>query len=153
MQLQELFSLMDRWILSKLSNTLRTVEISLEDYNFHLATNALKTFFYSNLCDVYLETTKMNIQTSGSDAINNCRVLAYCLASGLARMEIFTPFLVNEIKKYLPSDNIKLDKFIDNDLESETEKVLEICGNIRQLQNEFKISKKQNPIGEFIKHL
>lgn len=45
---------MDKWILSRLANTLVTIERSMDDFNFHIATTALKTFFYTNFCDVYL---------------------------------------------------------------------------------------------------
>ena len=141
---------MDRWILSRLSSTLKACESSLENFNFHLATSALKTFFYSNFCDVYLETTKMNTHSSGPAAMSNCRVLAVCLAAGLSRMELFTPFLVNELKKYLPSGNFEINKFSDDVLQLEIEKILEICGSIRQLKNEFNITKKQKPNGENI---
>lgn len=44
----------DRWILSRLADTLTTVSQSIEKHDFHLATSALKQFFYNNLCDVYL---------------------------------------------------------------------------------------------------
>lgn len=45
---------MDKWILSRLAKTMRTIELAMDEYNFHAATAALKTFFYQNVCDVYL---------------------------------------------------------------------------------------------------
>ena len=45
---------MDKWILGKLTNTIKTLGKAMTDYNFHLATAALKTFFYTFLCDIYL---------------------------------------------------------------------------------------------------
>jgi len=44
----------DRWIIGRLAETLSTCSQSYTTYNFHLATAALKTFFYQNLCDIYL---------------------------------------------------------------------------------------------------
>lgn len=45
----------DYWILSRLVTTLNICHESLtNNSNLHLATTALKHFFYSNLCDVYL---------------------------------------------------------------------------------------------------
>lgn len=45
---------MDLWILSKLSQMITKVNTSLENYDFHYATAALKQFLYSELCDVYI---------------------------------------------------------------------------------------------------
>lgn len=47
-------STMDRWILSKLAETVEICSKSLNIYNFHTAVFALKTFFYTHLCDIYL---------------------------------------------------------------------------------------------------
>lgn len=97
-------SVMDNWILSRLASTIRIVELTMDDYNFHQATHALKNFFYYNLCDVYLETTKANINkdSSSEEARNNCAVLVSCLSQGLNYMEMFTPFLVDELKSFIP---------------------------------------------------
>lgn len=52
----------DSWILSRLISTLNVCHESLANSsNLHLATAALKQFFYSNLCDVYV--------------VNNCKIL------------------------------------------------------------------------------
>lgn len=134
---------MDLWILSRLGNTLKIVNSSLEDYNFHLATAALKTFFYSNLCDVYLETTKVNLTRQNQEAVSNCHVLNICLAIGLDNLEIFAPFLTMELKKYVTQDvKVDLMKFVDDKLEERVEDLLEICSNIRQLKSRWRLTKK-----------
>lgn len=45
---------MDRWILSRLAQTVKIVDEAMNVYQFHIATAALRTFFYQNMCDVYL---------------------------------------------------------------------------------------------------
>lgn len=45
---------MDRWILSRLAGVVSTVNSAMDDFSFHVATHALKSFFYQNFCDVYL---------------------------------------------------------------------------------------------------
>lgn len=47
-------TLMDKWILSRLYDTVNIVNNAVAEYNFHLACAALRTFFYANLCDIYL---------------------------------------------------------------------------------------------------
>ena len=44
----------DLWVLSRLADTLKICSESFENYNLHLATQALKQFLYNNLCDVYV---------------------------------------------------------------------------------------------------
>lgn len=48
------FKSMDKWILSRLCETVNIVNNALAEYNFHLACAALRTFFYANFCDIYL---------------------------------------------------------------------------------------------------
>lgn len=132
---------MDKWILSRLADTVQTVEKSLEDYNFHLATFALKNFFYSNLCDVYLETTKTNTSKT------HCSVLQHCLTVGLETMSIFTPFLSKELLSHLPISTGKtINHLRDHELEEMIEKVLEICQAIRQVKSQNNITRKHEPI-------
>lgn len=93
----------DRWILSRLANTLKFAENAMNELNFHLATEAWKRFFYENLCDVYLESTKLDLWKGTKDSAQpHCEVLKLCIAIGLKQMGVFTPFLSNELLKYLP---------------------------------------------------
>lgn len=93
----------DKWILSRLANTLKFTNDAMEKFNFHLTTKAWKKFFYENLCDVYLESTKLDLWNgSKEDARAHCEVLKLCLSIGLKQLGVFTPFLSNELLKYLP---------------------------------------------------
>ncbi|XP_053665514.1 valine--tRNA ligase [Anopheles marshallii] len=149
-------TLMDRWILSRLGNTVQQCGEAFEGYNFHLATAALKTFFYSNFCDVYLEATKINTKPDGSSMVAtlHCAVLRYCLTVGLVQMEPFTPYLAQELLQHLsPSSTLRDDwagaiSWIDPMLEESIDGMLHICQQIRQLKNEHNppIVRKHNPI-------
>lgn len=48
---------MDRYILSRLSNAILRIDNAMDSYNLHIATAALRSFFYGDLCDVYLVST------------------------------------------------------------------------------------------------
>lgn len=52
---------MDKWILNRLGKTVCIIDVAMDEFNFHTATAALKTFFYQNLCDVYLVSTLAQI--------------------------------------------------------------------------------------------
>jgi valyl-tRNA synthetase len=138
-------SLIDKWILSRLSNTIATVRQSIENYNFHLATAALKTFFYNNLCDVYVETTKMHLQKfdSNDKALATSHVLCLCIAEGLKYISCFTPYLYQELSNYLPQNyDMNVESFTDNELEKKIDEMLDACSKVRELKAHLKIGKK-----------
>lgn len=95
----------DRWILSRLGSTVTQTRYAIDNFEFHLATYAWRRFFYENLCDVYLEASKLDLWKSREPyARTHCEVLKTCLAVGLKQMGVFTPFLSNDLLKHLPLD-------------------------------------------------
>lgn len=95
-------SSMDKWILSRLANTLIETSKSLNSMDIGCA-SLWKSFFYENLCDVYVEAAKYNFQNNiVAESQTQCEVLKTCLTVGLRHMGIFTPFLSNELLNYLP---------------------------------------------------
>ena len=48
----------DKWILSRCGVTVGEVNSFLDAKDFHLAARCLRTFLYTNLCDVYVEAAK-----------------------------------------------------------------------------------------------
>lgn len=94
-------SKMDLWILSKLSQAVQAITANMNNYDFHLATTALRKFFYNNFCDIYLETTKPNIKRGRTAADGHCVTLLNCLYIGLQYLSPFAPHLSTELHKYL----------------------------------------------------
>ncbi|XP_054733519.1 valine--tRNA ligase [Anastrepha obliqua] len=136
----------DRWILSRLADTLTTVAQSIDQYELHMATSVLKQFFYNNFCDVYLETTKPAINEGTANGYINCATLATCLSWGLQSMSVFTPFIAEELLQYLPRGiTLQISKYFDADIEAEIDMILTICQAVRQLKSQNKISKKHEP--------
>ncbi|KNC25702.1 hypothetical protein FF38_12885 [Lucilia cuprina] len=136
----------DLWILSRLAETLKICQESFENYNLHAATQALKQFLYNNLCDVYVETCKANINSQKSEGYIHCATLATALSWSLQAMSPFTPFLSEELLKYLPKNiEIELNRFHNPQLEQEINNILDISQNIRQLKSRHNISKKYDP--------
>jgi len=137
-----MLSSMDLWILSRLANTVKTVRQANDEYNFHLSTSALKNFFYNNFCDVYLETTKNDLKEVNR-GISSAHILNLCLSIGLDHLEIFTPYLVKELRNYLP-ENISFDteKYVNDVLENQINELLDICASIREAKSHLKLTKK-----------
>ncbi|MCA9671451.1 MAG: valine--tRNA ligase [Myxococcales bacterium] len=85
----------DRWILDRLDCAKRAVQAGLDDYNPSAAINAARDFFWSELCDWYLELIKPRL-AEGADAESGAlarQVLAYCLDQVLRLLHPFVPFI------------------------------------------------------------
>lgn len=152
---------MDRWILHRLATTVRIVHTAMDAFQFHVATAALKTFFYQNLCDVYVETTKPalnDVQPAAANAaqlltaLGHCEVLHRCLQTGLAELAPFAPFVCQELHQHLGntlSHNqtafVDIDDWLNEPLASDVNEMLSICAAIRQLQSEHGITRKHQP--------
>lgn len=95
-------SVLDKWILSRLSKTIIETSDSLDSLNVGCS-SLWRTFFYECLCDVYIEAAKYNFQNRLEEESRvQCEVLKTCLTMGLRYMGIFTPFLSNELLTHLP---------------------------------------------------
>ncbi|KAH8306982.1 hypothetical protein KR044_002211 [Drosophila immigrans] len=139
-------SMWDRWIIGRLAETLKVCSQSYSSYNFHLATAALKQFFYQNLCDVYLETTKAAISSKENSAFVNVATLTACLSWGLQAMAPFTPFVASELLQHVPLNlELKLAHFQDAKLEAEVGDIVSICTTVRQVKSRNQISKRHDP--------
>ncbi|KAL1517337.1 hypothetical protein ABEB36_001112 [Hypothenemus hampei] len=149
-------SLMDRWILSRLTFMLNTVKQSMESSDYHQATWALKNFLYYEFCDIYLEAIKTNLKEKKQEieAKAHCQTLLQCLDCSLRALAPFMPALSQHLHKRLPNlwnvatkrdyPEVIMD-FVDYQLESEVEETMEIIVGIRRLKKLFNITFKHKP--------
>jgi len=89
----------DRWVLSRLRNAIATVHGHLEDYNPSAAIQTARDFFWSELCDWYLEMLKPRMK-DGADAASKRdgqQVLAAVLDQTLRLLHPFVPFLTETL--------------------------------------------------------
>jgi len=93
----------DRWILSRLNQTIQSVTSELEAYRFDRAANALYQFIWHEYCDWYLELIKSTLQNSASPAAPGTRqTLVETLETTMRLLHPFMPFLTEEIWQTLP---------------------------------------------------
>jgi valyl-tRNA synthetase len=90
----------DRWIASRLQRAVRSVAESIEAYDFAHAALDLYDFFWSELCDWYLEIVKPRLYDGDEDA---SATLLWALEQVLALAHPLMPFVTEEIYTYLPS--------------------------------------------------
>jgi valyl-tRNA synthetase len=93
----------DRWILSRLNQTIQSVTSELEAYRFDRAANALYQFIWHEYCDWYLELIKPTLQNSASPEGSGTRqTLVETLETTMRLLHPFMPYLTEEIWHTLP---------------------------------------------------
>ena len=108
----------DKWVLSALSETARTINDDFEHFNFGDAMNALHDFWLHKLCDVYLEAVKPALQSKADPKVMNAahNTLYKCIYQGLCLLHPAMPFVTEELFQRLPAaetrpESISLAKF------------------------------------------
>jgi valyl-tRNA synthetase len=95
-------SFADRWMMSRLNQTIRSVNTALEQYRFDQAASHLYQFTWHEYCDWYLEMVKLTLQGNAEEA-NRVRVtLAESFEAVLRLLHPFMPFISEEIWQVLP---------------------------------------------------
>jgi valyl-tRNA synthetase len=90
----------DRWLLSRLERTVASVTGLLEAYDFAHAAQEAYSFFWSELCDWYLEMVKPRLYDGEEEASAN---LLWALERILALLHPMMPFVTEEIWTYHPA--------------------------------------------------
>ncbi|XP_069705537.1 valine--tRNA ligase isoform X1 [Periplaneta americana] len=96
-------TVMDLWMLSRISNAVEICNKGFESYNFAAVTTACYDFWMYELCDVYLEYLKPVFQGNDSAAISTAKTVLYkSLDVGLRILSPFMPFITEELYQRLP---------------------------------------------------
>jgi len=93
-------SVEDRWLLSRLEATIDSVTAKLEEYDFAHAAHEAYGFFWSELCDWYLEMVKPRLYEREPEV---SATLLWALERVLALLHPIMPFVTEEIWTYHPS--------------------------------------------------
>ncbi len=90
----------DRWILSRLEATIASVTAKLEEFDFAHAVGEAYAFFWSELCDWYLEIVKPRLYEGEAEV---SAILLDVLERTLALLHPIMPFVTEEIWSYHPA--------------------------------------------------
>jgi valyl-tRNA synthetase len=127
----------DRWILSRLERTIASVSAKLEEYDFAHAAAESYSFFWSELCDWYLEIVKPRLYEGEEDV---SATLLWSLERVLALLHPIMPFVTEEIWSYHPSRQGHLavhafpepdESLIDAGAEAEVQEGIEMTRRLR----------------------
>uniref|UniRef100_A0A8C8S2U5 Valine--tRNA ligase n=1 Tax=Pelusios castaneus TaxID=367368 RepID=A0A8C8S2U5_9SAUR len=95
-------SLIDRWILSRLSLAVELSDAGFQAYDFPAITTAIYNFWLYELCDVYLECLKPVFAGAEAGMAAARCTLYTCLETGLRLLSPFMPFVSEELFQRLP---------------------------------------------------
>ena len=87
----------DQWILTRLDETVESVDQLLEKFEFAKACEIIYHFAWDDLCDWYLELSKATFAAGGESAANSKRVLGQVLDQLLRLMHPMMPFITEEL--------------------------------------------------------
>ncbi len=86
----------DRWVLSRLAETVAETTKSLDEFKYNEPLTSLYKFFWNDFCDWYLEWIKPRIQDEQQKPIAQ-NVLAFVLDQILRLLHPFVPFITEGI--------------------------------------------------------
>ncbi|MEK4178290.1 valine--tRNA ligase [Aeribacillus sp. FSL K6-1121] len=96
-------SVVDKWILTRLNETIELVTRLAEKYEFGEAGRVLYNFIWDDFCDWYIEMAKIPLYGNDEEAKKTTRsILAYVLDQTLRLLHPFMPFITEEIWQHLP---------------------------------------------------
>lgn len=100
-------TVVDRWLLSRLNRTVETVTQAYERRDIQEASQALYHFFWSEVCDWYIEISKGRLTDPAQRAAPQW-VLVHVLRKFLAMLHPIMPFITEELSAYLPGGSSHL---------------------------------------------
>ena len=102
-------SIADKWILTKLNQTVKTVSLNMDKYELGNASNELQQFVWDDFCDWYIELSKSSLYSEDKlDKQKTVSVLVHVLKQTLKLLHPFIPFVTEEIWSNLPDTNGRL---------------------------------------------
>lgn len=155
---------MDKWMLSRLSETVKICDSGFRSFDLTSVTTALFNYWLYDLCDYYIEYLKPSFyakdQSEQQKALldNSLEVLYTCLDIGLRLISPLMPFISEELYQRLPrrkpdSDPPSIcvtgyplpkdfDLFSNADLEMSVKLSQEAINKIRSLRSDYQLTIK-----------
>jgi len=145
----------DRWILSRLSETLRDVDALLEGYEFARACETLYHFAWDDLCDWYLELSKETFASENKAASQ--RVLGHVLDHLMRVLHPVMPFITEELWCTLTGGQslviadwpVSNPAHIDKKSEAIVTSLQEVVTEVRRFRNDQGLKPSQKVPGRF----
>ena len=139
---QELNTL-DKWLLTKLNDTIERVNYFFDKYEFGEAARYIYNFVYDDFASIYLELSKIN-----PNRIETKKILLKTLVTILKLLHPYTPFITEDIylKIYPKEKSISVSKYpvvdknIYRDEKASMDIVIDLIKKVRVIRNENGVS-------------
>ncbi|MEG2311650.1 MAG: valine--tRNA ligase, partial [Bacilli bacterium] len=130
----------DKWILTKLNETIMTVRKHMDKYEFNIVGDVLHSFIWNDFCDWYIELAKINMNDTTKE------VLVKVLKDILKMLHPFMPYVTEEIYLLLPhqASSIMISKYPQVNqyiFETDFDKIILLIKKIRKIKLENNIKK------------
>ena len=130
----------DKWILTKLSNTIKNVEQNMDNFEIGIAVQLVYDFIWNDICDWYIEMIKPRLYDKENKSYKTAIwTLNHVLISAAKMLHPFMPFVTEEVYLNLKSqkESIMLSLWPKAEYEfAEEEKAIDIINDmIRQIRN------------------
>jgi len=141
----------DKWILSRLNDTVKSVSEDLDKCELGVAAQKIYNFIWDDLCDWYIELVKPRLFETNTDEKTRKSaqdVICYVLNETLALLHPFMPFITEEIWQSIPHIGdaliVKAYPIYSEELNfaveaKHVESVMELIKQIRQKRTEMKV--------------
>jgi len=143
-------TLVDKWIISKLNETIKKSTECLSEYKYGEAAKIIYEFTWNEFCDWYIEFSKPKLYQE-KDTIEKRTsqyILWFVLENTLKLLHPFMPFITEEIWQKLPHKGESImvspwpkykEKFVNKDAENKMEKIMSIIKIIRNIKSDMNI--------------
>jgi valyl-tRNA synthetase len=141
----------DRWILSRLERTIKSVDRSFSEYRLSAAAKSLYNFVWDDYCSWYIELIKPD-RPDQPIRENSLRVATYVLHQILKLLHPFVPFVTEKIYGNLTGGGSEWpetltfgpwpteeDRHIDDQLEESLKQIQSIVTSVRSIRSELNV--------------
>ncbi|MCZ0891944.1 valine--tRNA ligase [Ligilactobacillus saerimneri] len=135
------WKLADKWIISRLNDTIKDVNYFFDKFEFGETDRALYNFIWNDFCDWYIEMAKEDLNGNDAQAKKNTQqILCYVLDKILRLLHPIMPFVTEKIWLTMPHEGETLvtatyptvdEAVIDRDAEEQMENLIELIKAVR----------------------
>ncbi|MBO7393038.1 MAG: valine--tRNA ligase [Abditibacteriota bacterium] len=136
----------DKWILSRLNDTVKAANKGFDNYDMDDAARAIYDFMWNEFCDWYIELAKPRLREEGEGKRNVQAVLTKVLETSMRLLHPIMPFITEEIWQAIPHEGESVmvasypeadDSLEDKEAEAQMSVVMDLVRAVRNIRAEI----------------
>ena len=140
----------ERWILSRLADTIERFNRQLDRFHFNEAAKVIYDFTWNDFCDWYVEIAKIQFYSDNDDKKMTARLVSIkCVRTILALLHPYAPFISEELWSYFKEDGerdlmvsswpVMANELVDKNTESDMELLKDMVTAIRSIRSRMNV--------------